>query len=141
MPLPAAPAVRTRETHPLSRFLLAGFYALAGLGHFVFADALVTIVPAAVPFARAIVLLTGLFELLAAVLLLVPSKKLRALAAIGLALYAVAVYPANIQHMLNDLASPTGGLGLWYHLPRLALQPLLVLWPLQACGLLRRFRR
>ncbi len=111
MPLPAAPAVRTRETHPLSRFLLAGLLRLAGLGHFVIADALVTIVPAAVPFARAIVLLTGLFELLAAVLLLVPSKKLRALAAIGLALYAVAVYPANIQHMLNDLASRPAGWG------------------------------
>ena len=125
----------------ISRRPLALFYGLAGIGHFVFAKALVTIVPPWVPAPRAVVLLTGAFELAAAIALLLPSLRLRRLSAIGLALYAVAVYPANIQHALLDLARPEGGLGLWYHLPRLLLQPALVLWPLQACGIIRLARR
>ncbi len=44
----------------------------------------------------------------------------------GLALYALCVWPANVQHMLLDLARPEG-LSLAYHVPRLAAQPL-VIW-------------
>ena len=47
-------------------------------------------------------------------------------AGIGLALYAVCVYPANVNHMLIDLARPSQGLGMAYHVPRLLAQPLLV---------------
>ncbi|MFP5075672.1 DoxX family protein [Rhizobium sp. YIM 134829] len=124
--------------HPVSRRILALFYGLAGIGHFMFAAPLLTIVPAWVPFPAFLVAATGGFEVIAAALLLVPHPPLRRIAAVGLALYAIAVYPANIQHMINDLGRASGGIGLWYHIPRLLLQPLLVLWPLQACGLLRR---
>ena len=33
---------------------------------------------------------------------------------------------ANVQHMLNDMALTDGGLGLAYHGPRLAFQPVLI---------------
>lgn len=36
------------------------------------------------------------------------------------------VWPANFEHLLIDRASPDGGLGLAYHVPRLAAQPLIV---------------
>jgi uncharacterized membrane protein len=45
---------------------------------------------------------------------------------VGLALYALCVWPANFQHLTLDLARPDGGLGLGYHVPRLLAQPLII---------------
>jgi uncharacterized membrane protein len=45
---------------------------------------------------------------------------------VALAAYALCVWPANFQHMMLDMARADHGLGLWYHLPRLAAQPLLI---------------
>jgi uncharacterized membrane protein len=42
------------------------------------------------------------------------------------------VFPANIKHAIHDLGSATATLGWWYHLPRLALQPVVVWWALFA---------
>ena len=71
-----------------------------------------------------VILLTGLCEIAGAVGLLF--KPLRKAAGIGLALYALCVFPANINHALQDLSGTHSGLPLWYHLPRLAFQPILV---------------
>lgn len=54
------------------------------------------------------------------------SAGLRRAAGIGLALYAVCVFPANINHMLIDMARPHPQLGWAYHVPRMVLQPALV---------------
>lgn len=54
------------------------------------------------------------------------SPGLRRAAGLGLALYALCVWPANFQHMALDMARDDGGLGLGYHLPRLAFQPVLI---------------
>ncbi len=40
------------------------------------------------------------------------------------------VYPANVKHAMGGL--PGVHLGLWYHVPRLLLQPVLVWWALFA---------
>jgi len=105
--------------------LLAACYALAGVGHFVFVDAVVRIVPAAVPFPRTVVIATGVCELFGAVGL--TQARWRPLAGRLLALYALCVWPANVRHALLDLGASTG-LPIWYHLPRLAAQPLLIGW-------------
>ena len=52
--------------------------------------------------------------------------RLRRAAGIGLAAYAVCVYPANINHAVNAIALGGVQLGWWYHGPRLLLQPVLV---------------
>ncbi len=54
-----------------------------------------------------------------------------------LALYAVCVFPANIKHAIDDLSSGSG-LPIWYHAPRLLLQPLIIWWALWAGGMRRR---
>ena len=46
--------------------------------------------------------------------------------AIGLALYAVGVFPANINHFAMDMGRPDHGWGLAYHIPRMIAQPVLV---------------
>ena len=109
------------------RWLLAVFYALAGYLHLVRPQPFLAIMPDWVPVPEAVVWWTGIAELLGAAALAQPwSLDLRKAGAIGLALYAVCVFPANINHFAMDMARADGGLGLAYHLPRMVAQPLLV---------------
>ena len=110
------------------RLLLAIFYAVAGYLHLARPEPFLTIMPPWVPIAETIVFWTGIAELLgAAAMLQGLSMPLRRAGAIGLALYAVCVFPANIHHFALDMARPDGGLGLGYHIPRMFAQPL-VIW-------------
>ena len=118
-----------------SRTVLALLYAAAGVLHLAMPAPFLGIVPPWVPFPAWVVSLTGIAELAGAAGLVQPlSPSLRKAAAWGLAAYALCVWPANVQHMLIDMAKPGHGLGLGYHIPRLALQPVLTWWPLWAAG-------
>ena len=130
----------TRDTpaRRIGRWLLMAFYGLAGVGHVVFAEAMVRIVPAWVPAPRAVVLATGACELAGMVGLALP--RWREAAGWGLAAYALCVWPANMQHAAMDLGQGTG-LPIWYHAPRLALQPAIIWWALWASGAAARFSR
>jgi len=109
------------------RWLLGLFYALAGYMHLASPEPFLAIMPRWVPAPEAVVFWTGVAELLGAMALVQwANLPLRRLGAIGLALYAVCVFPANIHHFALDLAQPDGGLGLGYHMPRLLAQPLVV---------------
>ncbi|MFL0355741.1 DoxX family protein [Erythrobacter sp. GH1-10] len=109
------------------RILLALFYAYAGYAHLVRPEPFLTITPGWVPAPEAVIWWTGIAEILGAVGLIQPfSRRLRQAAGIGLALYALCVWPANINHMMLDFASPDGGLGLAYHIPRMIAQPVLI---------------
>ena len=109
------------------RWLLALFYALAGYLHLVRPDPFLAIMPDWIPAPEAVVWWTGVAEVSgAAALAQAWSLNLRKAGAIGLALYAVCVFPANIHHFAIDMAREDGGLGLAYHLPRMTAQPVLV---------------
>lgn len=117
------------------RLLLGALYLTAGVFHVARPQPFLGITPQWVPWPDTVVLLTGLAELAAVPALLQPwSKPLRRAAGIALALYAICVYPANVNHMLIDLAKPDHGLGLAYHIPRLLAQPLVVWAALWASG-------
>ena len=120
------------------RWLLALFYGAAGYFHLANPAPFLTIMPPWVPAPELVVTLTGLAELAGAAGLIQPwSLALRRAAGWGLAIYALCVWPANVQHLLNDLARPDGGLGLGYHVPRLAAQPLLIWLALWAGQVIR----
>ena len=120
----------------IARWLLAAFYAVAGWFHITAPAPFLKIVPPWVPYPDAVVTLTGIAELLGAVALVQPfSKGVRKAGAIGLALYAICVFPANIHHFALDMARPDGGWGLAYHVPRMIAQPLIVWWALWAGGI------
>lgn len=109
------------------RWLLAISYSAAGVLHLSFPRPFVAITPDWVPLKPAVIALTGLAEIAGAVALVQPWwVRLRRAGGIGLALYAVCVFPANINHMLTDMARTHPQLGLAYHVPRMLLQPLLV---------------
>ncbi len=109
------------------RTLLALFYAFAGYRHLAGPAPFLQITPGWVPYPEAVILWTGIAELAGAAALLQPwSKPLRQAGAAGLALYALCVWPANVNHMLIDMARPDGGWGMAYHLPRMLAQPVLI---------------
>ncbi len=115
----------------LARWLLIVFYLVAGIMHFRATASFLTVMPFWVPLPREVILFTGLAEIAGAIGLM--TRRFRRAAGWALAAYAVCVYPANIQHTLNDLGGETG-LSWWYHGPRLAAQPLIVWWALWASG-------
>ena len=124
--------MRSRQ---VARGALALFYAAAGALHLALPALFLGITPHWVPAPGLAVTLTGIAEIAGAAGLIQPlSLSLRRAAAWGLAAYALCVWPANFNHMLLDLARTDGGLGLTYHLPRLAVQPLLIWLALWAGG-------
>ncbi len=109
------------------RWLLAALYLLAGVIHLVNPAPFLTITPSWVPAPEAVVLLTGVAEILGAIGLVQPwSLPLRRAAGWGLAAYALCVWPANINHFIMDMARADGGLGLAYHVPRMFAQPVII---------------
>jgi uncharacterized membrane protein len=110
------------------RLLMSAFYIVAGTLHLVAPAGFVLIVPNFVPLPATIVLITGVLEIAGAAGLLL--KRFRYAAGIGLAAYAICVFPANINHAINGIQA--GGLptSWWYHGPRFLLQPILVWWAL-----------
>ncbi|TRW17941.1 DoxX family protein [Glacieibacterium frigidum] len=121
-------SVETART--VLRWVLAAAFLVAGVLHVRSPAPFLAITPAWVPMPGIVILLTGIAEIAGAIGLFVP--RLRKAAGIGLALYAVCVYPANVNHALNSIAVGGSALGWGYHGPRLAFQPVIVWWALFA---------
>jgi uncharacterized membrane protein len=108
------------------RWPLALFYGGTGIGHLVAPQAFLAIMPPFVPAPLAVIVFTGLCEIAGAIGLFIP--RLRWWAAVGLAAYAVCVFPANLYHAFAGIMVPGLPSSWWYHGPRLAFQPVLVWW-------------
>ncbi len=109
------------------RWVLAMFYAAAGYFHLAAPKGFLAITPGWVPYPQTVVMLTGIAEIFGALGLLQPwSIQMRRAAGIGLALYALCVWPANINHFAMDMLRDDRGLGLAYHVPRMIAQPVLI---------------
>ena len=123
-----------RKSRAVMRGLMAAFYLAAGVGHLVSPEAFLPIVPDFVPIPREIILVTGLCEIAGAAALM--TARLRRLAGVMLALYALGVWPANIKHAVEHVVLPPIPDSWWYHGPRLALQPVLIWWALFCAGVI-----
>ena len=109
-------------------------YAGIGAVHIAAPEKLMPIMPDWVPEPRLVILATGLCEIAGAVALMTPH--LRRAAGLGLALYAICVFPANLKQALEGIHVEGLPDSWWYHGPRLAFQPVLVWAALYASGLL-----
>lgn len=117
---------------PLKRgalLLLAVFYTIAGLGHFVRPEFYLSIMPPWMPAPLALVYISGVFEILGGLGVLPVAT--RRWAGYGLAALLVAVLPANIHMAVNpdSFAQLAPKWGLYLRLP---LQMLLIAWALWA---------
>jgi uncharacterized membrane protein len=102
------------------------WFAVGGFFHFAWTDTEMRIVPPYIPWPRATVLVSGVFELLGAAGMLLPA--LRRAAGVGLCLLTIAVTPANV-FMLQ--AADRFHIAPWVLEARLVLQLLLlalILW-------------
>jgi uncharacterized membrane protein len=79
-------------------FVFVWFFA-GGIGHFALTDYFLRIVPPYVPFPLAAVYVSGVFELIGAMAILMP--RTRALAGIGLIVLTICVTPANIYMWMH----------------------------------------
>ena len=118
----------------VARVLSAVVFIPFGILHIVGAPKFLPIMPPMIPFPLAVVILTGVAEIAGGIGILLPP--LRKAAAIGLALYAIGVYPANVYQAIWHVHVPPLPDSWWYHAPRLALQPVFVWWALFAGGLI-----
>ncbi len=117
---------------PILRSILAAVFLAAGLLHLLVPQSFLMITPPWVVWPEQVVRWTGIAETAGAGGLMVPRP--RWAARIGLVLYAVCVFPANIQHAIDRHAACGGGWGWLYHGPRLLAQPVIVWACLWASG-------
>ncbi len=98
-----------------------------GISHFTTPDPYVRIVPSALPSPLALVYISGAFEVLGGIGLLVP--RTRKAAAWGLILLYIAVFPANINMAVNEIQmEPGGGIPVWTMWARLPFQLVFIAW-------------
>lgn len=105
------------------RILLSALLIFAGVMHFVRADFFLKAMPPYLPFPLELVYLSGVFEVVFGVMLLIP--KFSRIAAWGIIALLIAVFPANIyvyQHQEIIPAPPA------IHFLRLIFQGVLILW-------------
>ena len=127
-------AARIASVRTVLRLVMAAFFAGGFVLHMTAGDALVSITPDWVPVPRAVVLTTGWLELAGAIGLMLPQT--RRVAGVALALYILAVWPANIHQAIAHIVVPPIPDSWWYHGPRLALQPVLAWWALFCAGVI-----
>jgi uncharacterized membrane protein len=108
------------------KWLLAGFMVLAGVAHFAAPRGFEIVVPKFLPAPRLLVYVSGFFEILGGIGLLVPQTQ--HIAAWGLVALFIAVFPANINMAINDLPLGRNKLPRWAHAIRLPLQGVLIAW-------------
>ena len=105
-------------------FGLAAFFICVGVDHFINPDFYLSIMPPAFPMHAEAVYVSGFFEILGGICVLIPS--LRIIAGWGLVALLVAVYPANIYMALTPEAFPDFPVAVLYF--RLLLQFLFFYW-------------
>jgi uncharacterized membrane protein len=105
-------------------WLLAAFFVVAGVNHFANPDFYVRIMPPYLPAHRELVVLSGVFEVLGGLGVLMPTS--RGLAGWGLILLLLAVFPANIHMALHP--EQFASIPVFALYARLPLQIVFIAW-------------
>lgn len=121
-----------RDRRACMRWGLALALVFTGIDHLVAPERYLAMMPGFVPLHREVVFVTGLCELAGAVGLLI--SRLRWLAGVMLAVYFVAVFPANIKNAVEGLSVAGLPAAQWYYWVRLLFQPLVIWWALYAAN-------
>ena len=100
----------------ISVFVMGIFYVIVGVKHFQDPSWFVQIIPPILPYKYEMVYLSGFFEVLLGILLMIP--RFQSIAAKGLIALLICVYPANIYlAQTNGVAMGISPLIAWGRLP------------------------
>ena len=100
----------------ISVYVMGIFYIIVGIKHFQDPSWFVQIVPPILPYKYELVYISGFFEVLFGILLMIP--KFQSIAAKGLMALLICVYPANIYlAQTNGVALGISPLIAWGRLP------------------------
>ena len=111
------------------RIAMAVMLGFTAIGHFAFTKGMTLMVPAFLPFKKQIVYLTGIFEIIAGVCLLIPS--ISVLAGWATILFFIVLLPGNIKAAMEHLDYEKGtydGKGPSYLWIRVPMQVLFIGW-------------
>lgn len=116
--------------YPLScRIAMAVMLVFTAIGHFAFTKGMTMMLPDFIPFKTEIIYLTAIFEIIAALGLLIPSSKVWT--GWALILFFILILPGNIKAAIQHIDYQKGtfdGNGptyLWFRIP---LQILFIVW-------------
>ena len=112
-----------------ARIAMSIMLCFTAIGHFVFTKGMAMIIPPFIPFKTNLVYLTGLFEILLAIGLLIP--KLKVITGWTLIIFLLLMLPANIYASMHHIDYQKGtfnGNGLSYLWFRIPLQFLFIAW-------------
>jgi uncharacterized membrane protein len=127
MEFPMAEPYKTYSpSRAVNRYAVAAFFVFAGVNHFRVPDPYRRIVPPGFGPPATLVAVSGVFEILGGLGLLIP--RLRRPAAYGLIALLVAVFPANLYMAISNNPQANFGLPAWMRWVRLPLQLPLMWW-------------
>jgi uncharacterized membrane protein len=102
------------------------WFAIGGYFHFAATATEMSIMPPYIPWPRAMVLISGVFELLGAIGILIPAT--RRAAGIGLFILTIAVTPANVYMLQHEELFKAPHWFLVYRLPFQLALLVIILW-------------
>ena len=111
------------------RIAMSCILVFTAIGHFAFMQGMEAMVPSFIPFKKAVVLITGIMEVLFAIGILLPQYQKQT--ACLLIAFFILILPANIKAALEEINYQTGemnGPGIHYLWFRVPLQFFFMLW-------------
>jgi len=112
-----------------ARIAMSMMLIFTAIGHFVFTKGMSMMIPRFIPFKESFVYLTGIFEVLLAIGLLI--SKTKVISGWTLIIFLLLMLPANIYASINNVNYQKGtfdGNGLSYLWFRIPLQILFIIW-------------
>lgn len=111
------------SSETISLWIMALLYLAAGINHFVNPKFYLKIIPPALPYPKWLNWISGAAEIILAIAIVIP--QLQSLAAWGIILLLIAVFPANVYHFLKGWRKKKM---VWILALRLPIQGLLIWW-------------
>lgn len=112
-----------------ARIAMSIMLVFTAIGHFAFTKGMSMMIPEFIPFKESVVYLSGIFEILLALGLLIP--KFQTVSGWALIVFLLLMLPANIYASVNNVNYQKGtfdGNGLIYLWFRIPLQVLFIVW-------------
>lgn len=114
-----------------ARLLLATFFVLAGLNHFISPSLYLALVPTYLPWPGLLVAVSGVAEIIGGLGVLPATTRIWA--GWGLIALLLAVFPANVQAITSGMIIGGHAVPTWLLWTRLPFQGLLIAWVYWVC--------